>query len=137
MIKQKYARITPASMKKLALNTIDFLESKSLYGDLVVIYLGNKQRITATPQHHDTNDLKPNYTPIKTPAGKVVYLSDWNKQMPTEYHNPDTLTFTFENELYNELNKFGKLHDELNALFSKYGLYLEMGHAWSFSLYKI
>ena len=54
-----------------------------------------------------------------------------------EYSNPDTLTVTFEGPLYAALNYGdGKLERKLDALFGKYGLYMEYGHAWSFSLWE-
>ena len=54
-----------------------------------------------------------------------------------EYSNPETLTVTFEGPLYSALNYGdGRLERKLDALFGKYGLYMEYGHAWSFSLWE-
>ena len=130
-VKAKTKRITPASMQRLALLLCDFLESKYLYED-ARIYIGTNKRICKYP----TND--PDEKPIQTPNGMTVYLSPYDKdRMPTPYYNPKTLLVTTEDDLCSELNKFGKLHEQLDILFAPYGLYLEMGNIWSFSLYEI
>lgn len=58
-----------------------------------------------------------------------------------EYNNPDTITMSFEGELYNVLNAYTKgwvkLEDEFGKLFEKYGLYYEMGYAWSLAAYEL
>ena len=118
-------------MRKLALKLCDFLEDKGLYDDARV-YVGTDRRICK----HPTN--APDERPVKTPNGMTVYMSSYDKnRMPTPYYNPKTLLVTTEDGLCSELNKFGKLHDQLNVLFAPYGLYLEMGNIWSFSLYEI
>lgn len=126
--------ITPANMHKLALELIDLLHEKDLYGD-TIIYVGTKLKI----QKDLTNDVlvNPKQRPVTTPHGLVVYETEFDGKIPTEYNNPKTLTVTFEDDLYIVMNQFGKLHDELNNLFSKYSLYLEMGHAWDFSIYPV
>lgn len=58
-----------------------------------------------------------------------------------EYGNPDTLSMSFEGPLYHVLNAYVKGWTKLEAqfakLFEKYGLYYEMGYAWSLSAYEI
>ena len=58
-----------------------------------------------------------------------------------EYANPSTITMTFEGPLYRMLNGdvrgWVKLEDQFSKLFNKYGLYYEMGYAWSLSAYEI
>lgn len=54
-----------------------------------------------------------------------------------EYANPDTITCTFEGPLYHDIN-YGdaEMLRRIERLAHKYGLYPEMGYAWSLSLYK-
>ena len=126
--------ITPKSMHALALNLIDLLDGKELYED-AIIYVGTGTKIQKYPAKSLPSD--PDLRPVATPKGLTVYESDFKGPLPTEYNNPETLTVTFEDDLYVVINQFGKLHEELNALFAPYGLYLEMGHAWNFSIYPI
>lgn len=58
-----------------------------------------------------------------------------------EYANPNTLSMSFEGSLNHVLNGYVhgwvKLEAEFSKLFEKYGLYYEMGYAWSLSAYEI
>lgn len=59
-------------------------------------------------------------------------------------YNGDYLSMSFEGELYNALNYgwsseysyLSHVEEQLNNYFSHWGLYFEMGYAWSFSLYE-
>jgi hypothetical protein len=57
-----------------------------------------------------------------------------------EYCNPKTLSMTFEGGLNHVLNGYTrgwvKLEEQFGKLFEKYGLYYEMGYAWSLSTYE-
>ena len=54
---------------------------------------------------------------------------------------PNILSMSFEGGLYDVLNGYsygwGKLSDEFRAIFNKYGLYFELGHAWNLTCYEI
>ena len=54
---------------------------------------------------------------------------------------PNILSMSFEGYLYDVLNGYtygwGKLSDEFRAIFEKYGLYFELGHAWNLTCYEI
>lgn len=58
-----------------------------------------------------------------------------------EYGNPETLSMSFEGPLYEVLNAYRpgwtRLEQQFSKLFAKYGLYYEMGYAWSLSAYEI
>ena len=62
-------------------------------------------------------------------------------KVPCEYGNPDTLTMTFEGPFYSVVNYRGdteycdRITGEFNEILKQYGLYYELGHAWSLSLY--
>ena len=59
-----------------------------------------------------------------------------------EYVNePNILSMSFEGPLYRVLNAcvsgWVRLEDEFRKIFAKYGVYYEMGHAWSLTCYEI
>lgn len=58
-----------------------------------------------------------------------------------EYANPETLSMSFEGPLYEVLNAYRsgwtRLEAQFAKLFEKYGMYYEMGYAWSLSAYEI
>lgn len=58
-----------------------------------------------------------------------------------EFANSKTITMSFEGPLNHILNGYvrgwSKLEREFAKLFEKYGLYYEMGYAWSLSAYEL
>ena len=74
-------------------------------------------------------------------AEKLYEYEEKNPKDYFEYANPDTLSMSFEGPLYSVLNAYvpgwTKLEQQFSKLFKKYGLYYEMGYAWSLSAYKI
>ena len=73
-------------------------------------------------------------------TGKRTILTDINARDYCEYANEDTITCTFEGQVYECLN-YGidnyRLMNKLNDMLQEYGYYYEMGHAWNFSLYEV
>lgn len=78
--------------------------------------------------------------------GKQIdeYLYEYEGKNPKdyfEYANPDTLSMSFEGPLNHVLNAYVngwvKLEKQFSDLFKKYGMYYEMGYAWSLSAYEI
>lgn len=71
--------------------------------------------------------------------GHTVYAGEFDMALcPCEYNNPDTLTMTFEGPLYHAMNYYigtPSAWDDLNRIFARYGLYHEMGYAWSLTCY--
>ena len=70
-------------------------------------------------------------------------LYEYKNRNPKEYFefaNPETLSMSFEGELYRVLNAYTpgcvKLESEFGKLFEKYGLYFELGHAWNLSAFE-
>ena len=64
-------------------------------------------------------------------------LPDMDPHAYTEYAG-DFLTMTFEGPLYDALNNGPwSTEEKLQDIFSKYGLYYEMGHAWDLSAYPL
>lgn len=56
-----------------------------------------------------------------------------------EYAHPDTLSMSFEGELYDMLNyeRFAEELESFSKLINEFGYYYELGNAWNLSLYKI
>lgn len=70
----------------------------------------------------------------------VEYDDDPSKYV--EYYNKDTITMTFEGDLYDILNQYYgrygyKLEEEFENIFKKYGYYYELGYAWSLAAYEL
>ena len=65
---------------------------------------------------------------------------DKNPKDYFEFANPNTLSMSFEGALYNVLNAnvkgCVKLETEFIKLFEKYGVFYELGYAWSLSVYE-
>ena len=55
-----------------------------------------------------------------------------------KYANPDTLSMSFEGELYDIVNDFGcefpGLYNDLNKIFEKYGCWYELGDSWNLTV---
>lgn len=114
------------SLYNLMVDIVTYLSENDMFYD-TSIYVNKKHY--SSNKNKDSTELK---------IGSVsVYQSDCedpSKQI--EYCNKDTLTMTFEGPLYEELN-YGNAHDKLSAIFKKYGLYFEMGYAWSLTAYDL
>lgn len=55
-----------------------------------------------------------------------------------EYVNEDTISMSFENDLYDIFNydMCESIRQDFEELFKKYGLYYELGNAWNLSLFQ-
>ena len=67
--------------------------------------------------------------------GEVI--KDINPLNYFEYANPKTLSMSFEGPLYQAINYDGYAESDLQKILEQHGYYLELGHAWNFSIYKI
>lgn len=124
---KKIKPVTDRNMQAMALSVIRYLNRYHMFQD-VNIYAGGMHY--SDSRHHGQvlhTDLVKN---------AEVWAGERDRyDCPCEYHNPDTLTMTFEGPLYHAIN-YGmgrgyRTEQELDAIFARYGLYLEMGHAWS------
>lgn len=79
-------------------------------------------------------------------SGKKIgeRLYEYNEKNPCnyfQYGNPDTLSMSFEGELYNILNNYWEFEfmvdwfEDFQTIFDKYDSYYEQGHAWNLSVY--
>lgn len=64
-------------------------------------------------------------------------FEDKNPKDYFEYANPNTLSMSFEGELYDILNynTYPGLNDKFDAIFEKHGFYYELGNAWNLAAY--
>lgn len=106
------APITHDEIKNLADEIRDFLRDREMWSD-TRIYFNGLCYDSETPE-------------VLTGLDPADY---------TEYTG-DILTMTFEGPLYDALN-YGpwSVEENLQAIFSKYGLYFELGDAWNLSAY--
>lgn len=118
-------------MEKLAKDIYGFCVKKHLWGDCT-IYFNGKAWSSMSSLNGDVG--------VKIDENLYEY-ENRNPKDYFEYGNPDTLSMSFEGPLYEVLNAYMpgwvKLEDQFSKLFTKYGLYYEMGYAWSLSAYEI
>lgn len=123
--------ITPENMHALTMDIIKLLKREDVFSD-INIYVNNK--------HYASNPYGAEHF-IKHEIDGICYYEnrdpvDVTKQI--EYNNPKTITITFEGPLYHHINYGnGTICKKLNKLAEPYGLYYELGYAWSMTFYEI
>lgn len=128
---KKCLPVTPENMKQMALETIKYLAINGMFVQIDIYAAG----MHYSDAKHSWQELDRNLVP-----GAPVWAGEYGT-CPCEYHNPETLTMTFEGPLYHAIN-YGTGHGyrawpELDAIFARYGLHLELGHAWSLACYEL
>lgn len=120
--------ITTENMEALAVEIIEFLQERDMFQD-VNIYCNNKCLSSRQLANSDKAETK---------LGVYYISGNCSTASVVEYNNPSTITMTFEGPLYHALN-YGpaKTEDSFRKLFNKYGLYFELGYAWSLAAYPI
>lgn len=124
--------ITPENMQKMAVRLIKLIDSLGMF-HMINIYAGGKHYTS------DYNNKNPDMQEVKVESDTIYYVQDTNMdKIPVEYNNPKTLTMTFEGPLYDALNydSTDKTMEKINKIFDEYGLYAEMGYAWSLAAYE-
>lgn len=117
--------------KLLAIDIYEFCKKHDLWEDNTIYFDGkawsNSETWTGVKGKKITEDL--------------YEYDDKNPSNYFEYANPKTLSMSFEGGLNHILNGYtrgcAKLEEQFSKLFEKYGLYYEMGYAWSLSCYEI
>lgn len=119
-------KLTKKQIESLAKEVRQFLLDHEMWSD-VRIYFNGKA--------FSTDDGRGNYY-YNDPENLVV-LEDVDPSDYVEYTS-DILTMTFEGPLYECLNYwFGKTEEEFRSIFRKYGLYYELGYAWSLAAFPL
>lgn len=120
-----------SKMELLAKDIYDWCVKNDLWGDNIIYFNGKAWSSSVT---------------WGVDKGKKIEdeLYEYENRNPLdyfEYANPKTLSMSFEGSLNHVLNGYThgwiKLEEEFSKLFTKYGLYYEMGYAWSLSAYEI
>ena len=120
-----HKKMTERQIEKLAYEIRNFLLERELWIDTTIYFNGKAISTDDRDGHYAYND----------PA-KVFVL---RKQDPKRYceYAGGVLTMTFEGDFYEVMN-YGfrpKVLEEFRELLNKHGLYYELGHAWSLSVY--
>ena len=119
------------NMEALAKDIYNWCMKKGLWGDNIIYFDGKAW--SSSPEWSGVKG--------KQIGDRIYEYEDKNPKDYFEYGNPNTLSMTFEGPLYHVLNGYtkgwSKLEQQFSKLFKKYGLYYEMGYAWSLSAYQI
>ena len=129
--KTKMKPVTPANMRELAIQLIDYFQEIGCWFDMG-IYVDNERWAS---QGYDSDDEK-----HVTEKGTEYYVEkNVDIKSRLEYSNPDTISMYFEGPLYHLINY--EDYDFLNKLEKKfmepYNLYFEQGYAWSATAYQV
>lgn len=117
-------------MQTLAMEIYNWCKKRDLWGDNIIYFNGKAWK----------SDNNWNGVQGKEIGEDLYEFEDRNPLTYFEYANPDTLSMSFEGSLYEALNGYwyySKAEEELQAIFEKYGLYWEFGHAWNLSAYEL
>lgn len=121
--------ITPTNMHRLMESILRVLYQSNA-ACMVNFYVNNKHFSTDEHDGYIRHDLRKDRIYWEDPIP-----NDVTKQI--EYNNPETITMTFEGPLYHNINYGnGNLLEKIDKLASTYGLYAELGYAWSLALYE-
>lgn len=118
-------------MELLAKDIYKWCVKKNLWGDNC-IYFNGKAWASWSEWHGEKG---------KQIGDGLYEYENKNPRDYFEYANPDTLSMSFEGNLFHVLNGYvsgwTKLEQQFAKLFEKHGFYYELGYAWSLSVYEI
>ena len=118
-------KLTKALIEQMAKEIMDFLVANELSYDVCIYYNNKKMK----------NDYQWNGDKF---VNNVVVLDGYNPHDYFDYAAHDhILSMSFEGALYDSMNYSGHKVDKLEAIFSKYGVYYELGNAWNLTVYPI
>lgn len=143
--KQCFIKLTPKNITSMAEGLIRYLIDQNLFSDARVYYHVKNTWYACQPELFDSDKARGDeWTEIHHSHGNKEYKwyrAEIDPNRCFEY-NGNYLSMSFEGPLYDKLNNgwyYGDetVEEQLNNYFSHYGLFLEYGYAWSFSLYEI
>lgn len=103
--------------------------------EMVNFYVNGKHFSTDMNKDFIEQAIADNRTNEKVSYYEDIKPCDVTKQI--EYNNPKTITMTFEGPLYQDINYgSGKILKQIENKAKKYGLYSELGYAWSLAFYE-
>lgn len=128
--------IFQTEMGKIALAIYEWCKSYDLWGDNIIYFDGH----AISNSWHWGFDSCDEVLSEEEDA-PLYFYEEKNPRDYFEYVNPETLSMSFEGDLYSVLNAYcpgwTKLEDEFRKLIESFGYYYEMGHAWNLTLYKM
>ena len=126
-------KLTEEKIEELATEILDFLIEHEMWTD-VNIYFNGKCWTT-----HNKETGKYHYNDKEN-----VYEHEADPRTYFEYvRNPNILSMSFEGTFYEVMNSYldlsycWKLQEQFSKILEKYGLYYELGYAWSLTCYEI
>lgn len=125
--------ITPDSMYQLMEDILKILYRHQ--ANTMVHFYVNKRHYTTDEHIGYITHITCLKNGTKIPFYEDPKPCDVTKQL--EYNNPKTITMTFEGPMYHDIN-YGseRILQQINKKADKYGLYAELGYAWSLALYQ-
>ena len=126
-------KLTEKKIEELAMEILDFLLEHEMWID-VQIYFNGKCWTT-----HNKETGKYHYNDKEN-----VYEYEDDPRKYFEYvRNPNILSMSFEGTFYEVMNSYldlsycWRLQEQFSKILEKYGLYYELGYAWSLTCYEI
>ena len=117
-------KMTKAQIKQLANEIRQFLLERDMWIDTTIYFNGKAYSTDDRAGHYYYND-----------GEHMVVLEDQDPAWYVEYVG-EVLTMTFEGPFYDVMNySFGTTYEAFNALLRKWGLYGELGYAWSLGVF--
>lgn len=120
-----------ARAEKLAKEIYELCIKYGFWIDVAIYYNGKRM---SSWYEDDQGKTKYDYN------GEPHFAEGYDAKDYFEYvRDPNILSMSFEGPVYEALNGCGNVRfvNELCSLFSKYGLYYEMGNAWNLSAYEV
>lgn len=118
-------------MQSLAKDIYDWCKAKDLWCDIIIYFDGKAWKSDDTWGADKGKQID----------DELFEFEDRDPYDYIQYSNRDTITMSFEGSLNHVLNGYvpgwTKLESEFGKLFEKYGLYYEMGYAWSLAAYEL
>lgn len=121
--------MTKRDYEKMAKEIYKFCIGRELWQDCCIYFNGK-----AWASKNTWGDKKG-----KEIGERLYEYEDMNPCDYFKYGNPDTLSMSYEGELYHVMNCYWesktwtRWHDKFVAMFDKYDGYIEQGHAWNFT----
>ena len=138
--------LTSRNVEKMAYELMRYLWARDLFDDEVRIYYRLGVTWYAIQLDMPTDPHVRAHSYLITHKYRGNEYSFWRIENcnPNDYfeYNGDYLSMSFEGVLYTIMNYLqwprntSKVPEQLQNFFSHYGLYYEMGYAWSLSVYK-
>ena len=119
--------------KQLAIDIYEWCVKHDLWGDNTIYFDGKAWSNSKTWAGENGKKI----------ADDLYEYENRNPKDYFEYANPNTLSMSFEGTFYEVMNSYldlsycWRLQEQFSKILEKYGLYYELGYAWSLTCYEI